>query len=657
MWYQRSSFDTISLSIMHNNTIAAISLFGEYRRDKKDVHDIIADFIKAAISIKREPSYTPAIMKDYLLELFGIDIPTSVIKSVFKNKIKEAKSENSTYTISNFPDNNIENRICSLRKTYDSILDTLKSYIQEVAPAVMQTYPTLTIESEFTAFLMDEKVASDLYELFSAFLVNNRINQDYYNKFSAGMIAYSGLKYIGNTGSVGSWKEKLVVYLDTEFLFHCAGYNDKYYQLVFDELHSLIVEINSKCKPGEQPIVELRYLQDTKEVFDRFFRAAKEHVESGLAPDPSKKAFVKIITESTTVFDVDAHKANVLKAIRAKGILLDDKDHTDKVVNPSYVIFGADDLDNLREKLKTEYNGTTETKLDYYVRVMTIIYGLRQGIDYPAFENCRYVFLSGSRFARTISYYFSTQFQRKIPIITDIDFLISRMWFKLNKTLSSNSIPVSLDVVARSHAALSEEVCIKAKQLYEELKSKKYTKEQQEVIYDDLRRVTSESLIYDENSLVEVLAFCSYGSTDEILQAHHDLKQKARDAERKEHEIEALKSELGETQNEIIMLRSVIEAFSRQNLERRKLERAEKKKKWHRRFVLHYIICVILYCVCFVLLLGCVGYLAYSCFGNEPLLSIISDVLAVALYVFAGHKRIYHKIINKNKIYRRTYLH
>lgn len=61
------------------------------------------------------------------------------------------------------------------------------------------------------------------------------------------MILYSGVRY----GEITQKRKELVdynylvIYLDTEILFHFAGYNGELYKSLFEDFYKLVKEINS----------------------------------------------------------------------------------------------------------------------------------------------------------------------------------------------------------------------------------------------------------------------------------------------------------------------------------------------------------------------------------------------------------------------------
>ena len=372
---------------------------------------------------------------------------------------------------------------------------------------------------------------------------------------SSGLISYNGLSYTDSAGNSGAWTDKLTIYLDTEFLFSCAGYNDPYLHDVFQELDDLIKEINSSYRrrtKRQDNLVDLRYLKDTRDVYLSLINSAKGYIDSkGAPPDPSKRALVKIISESATVFDVDTHRAKIDTAIKdIYNIQYDDRDYSNFVTDRRFIIFDESTVTSLSHDFNPKNDDTTSRKIDYYARIYTIINGLRGGARVSVFEKCRYIFLTGSRIGRGASMAARPD-TKSVTLATDIDFLVSRFWFKLNKQLANNHIPVSLDIVARSQAVLTKEVSRKVKALYEELKQKNISELEQKSLYANLTEAEKYLAPNNITTTESVLAFIDYKDVDALIEDQRNLRRKVAEAEKRERELTDAKGKLAQKESEI----------------------------------------------------------------------------------------------------------
>lgn len=540
---------------MKNNLLASIALFGIYRNTNQDTYDLVAQYISAVIAQKEYERFKTDTIQSDLKELFQIDIPIGVINSVCKNRIEGLSLSKGVFTCSRIPKDEIEKEYAELTANYDELFTLLIAFVNKETAE----YDGQTIKSRFADFLIDGIIPeTKLNNLFAAFITGNQESKDIRQKIdllSSGLISYNGLSYTDSAGNSGAWTDKLTIYLDTEFLFSCAGYNDPYLHDVFQELYELIKEINISYRrrtKKQDNLVELRYLKDTRDVYLSLINSAKGYIDSkGAPPDPSKRALVKIISESATVFDVDTHRARIDTAIKdIYNIQYDDRDYSNFITDRRYIIFDESTVTSLSHDYNPKKDDTTSRKIDYYARVYTIINGLRGGVRVSIFEKCRYIFLTGSRIGRGASIAARPD-TKSVTLATDIDFLVSRFWFKLNKQLTNNHIPVSLDIVARSQAVLTKEVSRKVKALYEELKLKNISELEQKSLYANLTEAEKHLTPNSITSTESILAFIDYKDVDALIEDQRNLRRKVAEAEKREKELTDAKGKLAQKENEI----------------------------------------------------------------------------------------------------------
>lgn len=539
---------------MKNNLLASIALFGIYRNKNLDTYDLVAQYISAVIAQKQYSSFTPDAMQSDLKELYQIDIPLGVIKSVCRNRIEEVTLKNKEFICDLLPKDEIEKEYNTLTADYDQLFNALIAYVKKET----EVYTDQTIKDRFADYLVEGSIEdTKLNNLYAAFISSNQSDKDIRQKIdllSSGLISYNGLSYTETAGTSGAWIDKLTIYLDTEFLFSCAGYNDSYPQAVFQELYDLIKEINASYRrrtKKEDNLVELKYLKDTRDVYQSLINTAKSLKENNGVPDPSKKALLKIMSESVTAFDVNTHQAKIDSAIKdTYHIIYDDKDYSSFITDPRYVLYDEKTVTAIDGKLNPQKDENTTHKIDYYSRVFTIINGLRGGQHVGIFEQCRYIFLTGSRIGHGTSKAARAD-NKTVSFATDIDFLVSRFWFKLNKQLVTNHIPVSLDIVARSQATLTREVSRKVKLLYEELRLKNLSEDEQKSLYANLTEAERFLEPYNSTFTEDVLTFIDYQNIDDMIKDQKILKQKAAEAEKVKKELSEMKSQLAQREEQI----------------------------------------------------------------------------------------------------------
>ena len=219
---------------MKNSILASIALFGVYRSKKMDTYDLVAQYIQATIAQREYASFTASTMKDDLKELYFIEIPTGVIKSVVKNRINGITLSSGTFFSPRIPKYEIEQEYDALNADYNTLFQSLLEFVN--LKLTDYKYSDEEIKNRFADFLVDGYSSeAQLSNLYAAFIAENKDDTSIRQKIdllSSGLISYNGLRYADTAGTNGAWTEKLTVYLDTEFLFSCAGYNGGYYEEV-----------------------------------------------------------------------------------------------------------------------------------------------------------------------------------------------------------------------------------------------------------------------------------------------------------------------------------------------------------------------------------------------------------------------------------------
>lgn len=548
---------------MKNNILASIALFGIYRRKNQDTYDLVAQYISAVIAQKEYSEFTASMIQADLKEMYMIDIPIGVIKSVCKKRIKGVMINNGSFTCARFPKDEIDQEYNELKAEYEDLFNPLINYVREAT----QEYDDQYIKDRFADYLVEGNTTETrLNNLFAAFIASNQESRDIRKKIdllSSGLISYNGLSYTDTAGNSGAWTDHLTVFLDTEFLFSCAGYHDDYHQAVFKDLFDLVTEVNNSYRrrtKKEDNLIELKYLHDTREVYLSIFASAKQLIENKAAPDPSKRALMRIVQESPTSSEVELHKAIIDSAVKnTYHIVYDDKDYDHYITDPRYVVYDQPTYSSLTKEYNPTGDDATNRKIDYYSRVFTIINGLRNGKPIHVFEQSRYIFLTGSRIGRGTSMVVQND-NKTVSFATDIDFLVSRLWFKLNKQIVNGRIPVSLDIVARSQAVLTREVSRKVREFYEELKKRDLSDLEKQTYYANLKETEQFLEPYNQVSTQDVLTFIEYTNFDEIIEAQHALRRRAAEVDRKDKELTEAKGQLARKDEELAGLRKDIAA-------------------------------------------------------------------------------------------------
>ena len=180
-----------------------------------------------------------------------------------------------------------------------NILENLYSYIESKKSIILDSREKVKVFRAFSNYLLDNDYSEEYSDLISAFIVTNEKDiyfKEILNSVREGLILYQGINYTDNISQLGHWNTELTIYLSTEHLFSCIGFNGVLYQEIFEDFFRLVLEINikDKKKSKSRNLIQLRYLKETKDEVDYFFSSAESIKKGYKKLDPSKLAMVNI---------------------------------------------------------------------------------------------------------------------------------------------------------------------------------------------------------------------------------------------------------------------------------------------------------------------------------------------------------------------------
>ena len=192
---------------MKNNLLASIALFGIYRNKNLDTYDLVAQYISAVIAQKQYNTFKPDTMQSHLKELYQIDIPIGVIRSVCRNRIEGVSLKNKEFICDLLPKDEIEKEYADLKVGYEELLASLIDFIRKDT----KDYEDQTIKDSFADYLVEGSIDdTKLNNLYAAFFSSNQSDKDTRQKIdllSSGLISYNGLSYTDSAGNSGAWTQ------------------------------------------------------------------------------------------------------------------------------------------------------------------------------------------------------------------------------------------------------------------------------------------------------------------------------------------------------------------------------------------------------------------------------------------------------------------
>ncbi len=503
---------------MNNNILCSIALFNElYKSSSNNVFTIIAEFIKAAISIDKTMSFTDVDIANKLEVLFNIKAPKSVIKYAIKHHIgSDITKKDGVYIVSpDFANNDsLNQRLCSLQYSYNLIFEALCNYIETVETRTLNSIEKNKIKDEFIEFIINKECRT-YQNLISAYIIQHRGEDAFVkalNDVSQGIVVFTGIQYseANELANQGKWDDEITFILDTEQLFNIGGLNDEYYHQISLDLLGVVQEIN---QAAGRSIIKLRYFPEAQREIDAFFGTAECIINGKAQFNPSKVAMGNILNNCKDEFDVKAKKSKLYSDLKGMGIICDDS----TIIKPIWNIGNQELLQKIEQEFNRKHIEYDEDKIVTYFDILSKINTLRNGNNQMPFEKIKYVFISANNLVHYIAKHETIKAENETLYTAKIDFVISKLWFKLRKSFNGGGTPASFDIIARSQAALASKYSESINQVYDELCAKDLSNEAKIDIYNELRAkgyVASADITPD--NLPEIISFIEQPSISDI---------------------------------------------------------------------------------------------------------------------------------------------
>lgn len=537
--------------------IASVALFrGLYDKDR-DIYDVIAALLKAAIVFEKKWAFNTTEASHLLESTFGFQIPEAVISTTLRNRLKKKEGivtfENGTYSLAEerVPDTSqLEEELQSTRAVQDRIIDDLLSYFEKHSPKSIDEQEQQSIRESFGAFLLDENVSPEHSGRISSYIITRQSEDGFQESLDAireGYVIYNGIRYSSDLSRLGSWTTELTIYLDTEHLFNAAGFNGELYKQLFDDFYKLVREANRAKKKS----IKLKYFAEAKAEVDNFFHVAELIIRREVRLNPSKPAMVSIVTGSKTASDIVQKKALLFSELNKRNITLETKD--DFYDEPEYVVESADLIEKLKLQAKRDDRPFDEDACSAALKMFTKINYFRQGKCIGPLEAVGHIFLSGKSYTQFLAFHpLIRQDENSIPFSTYLDFLTNRFWFILKKGLSKDvSSPRSLSVIAKAQVVIAAQINHSVSEQYAEMikqiDSGNMTIEEAEYVNHELRSKAATPEEITTESVEDRMQILGYEGFEAHLREKSRLEQDSREGAAAKQELAKFKAQRAET--------------------------------------------------------------------------------------------------------------
>lgn len=450
--------------------LASLALFRELYDQKKDMYSIIEEFIKEVIISNSKYVFTVTEITNLLNDTYEFEIPEAIINTCLNRFKKAVKKEHGQYKVINgeifLKRENLNEKYSSIVYNNNLIIEELFKWIENKSDKKLEKKEKEDIIRSFCEFIVEERVEGQNSQYITGFIISCNKNIEFrnmLNKIKEGVILYSGLKYNLNLNEIGSWKTELTIFIETEMLFHFAGFNGELYKTLFDDFFKLVQEINEKNKRKRgKELIHLKYFTEVKDEIDRFFKKAEDIVLGKIPANPAKTAMIAITDGCQLASEVVQKKMKFYELLE-KHFIYEDIYEYYLEDNHKYNIEDENIVDEIYKKTGIE-------KVSEHLKILNFVKIRRGGLREKNFENVRFLLLSGTKNTLKISYDELIKDNGEIPLALSLEYLTNKFWFKLNKGFGGENYPKTFDIVTKAQTILSGEINDSVSKTFEKLK-------------------------------------------------------------------------------------------------------------------------------------------------------------------------------------------
>ncbi|MCF7902155.1 MAG: hypothetical protein K9M19_01900 [Candidatus Marinimicrobia bacterium] len=436
-------------------SLATWAVARELYDSKKDFYGIIAAFITDIISTQKLISFNLTEITQALKDIYEFNIPEEVVKTSLKrltDKIKKAQGSYSVCDDSLLSDQSEVNKTFNkINQINNNIIENLFNFIESKTNKRLKDTEKENVVRSFCSFIIDESSNNEYSNDISAFLLTTQRDislSKTLNTIKEGVILYTGLKYSPDISDLGSWKTELTIFVETEILFHLAGYNGILYKSIFNDFYSLVTEINQKsAKTLGKKLINIRYFPEVREEIEYYFRTAEDLLMNNRSPIAGKTAMETILAGSKSASDIIDKQSKFFTMLKQHSIVED--------TYPNYYAeknkpFNIESKNILKKYINTgkEQEYSTSFKYLNYVNIR------RNNLHFSRFEDVGYILLTGSK----NTFQLSNELGSRIPLATSLNFLTNKFWFKLNKGFGDGEYPKTFGIITKAQIILSSQL-------------------------------------------------------------------------------------------------------------------------------------------------------------------------------------------------------
>lgn len=501
-------------TIIDNKCLASWAVFRRFgENEHKNRYEVLCEFIKASLLKHALREFTLSSLTEVVNNDYAFNLKEAVIAYAIQ-QLKFGKDQYGHF-VCNPDDYNEEKKVLDEIEKESSesekVLQQLISYVEKEKGIQLIESERGSLIQSFINFILDngysDKYSNDISSFVVAYKKGNPISAPL-DTILEGVVSYTGITFDTPASSSSRWTTEMYVYLDTEILFHMAGYNGELYKKLFDDFYSFVKEINNDSIQNEgKKKIHLRYFPETEIEIEKFFDKAKDIVNNKIRLIPSVTA-MKVITEGCKCdVDVDEKRGEFDSLLKAHGINKD-TNPIDYYSENQYALNLEDQ--SIISQFKGDNPRTKDKDIMNALASLSHVNVLRKGKSNRSFENLKYVLLTDNFVTKKLAWYPEIKNEGDKPLYTDLYFITNRMWYRLGKAFGNGETPTVFDVISKAKIILSSQinnsVAVKYEELVQRMESGTITSESAiEVLYRLRNEVKNPEDIDNEQDAAEAM--------------------------------------------------------------------------------------------------------------------------------------------------------
>lgn len=451
--------------------LASYSTYKALYEERKTTYDIVAGFINAAITnTKKGILYSQEDLRNLIKETYGLSIPSVVVGSAAK-KVKCLQKEGADYRL--IIDNlhqeegfakRIEESTYAATDVFSAFEDFLSEHQYEDKDKANQA---------FMDFLLEEgSVDDELKSIISTFIIKNSASSSDFketvNNIRRGHCLLMGLTNNNAVGQTNTWNGNLTIYLDTEILFHLAGYNGELWKKIAEDF----VNVTRQANLGKGSI-KLKYFLSTKDEVIDYFYSTRYRMKKMDPAYPLKDAMQYLLKKCKNESDLIEEQDLFFSKLTHYGIHEDKNEDFKKSEYDAYNLESGELSDkyynDTRGKNPARGIERSRDKINNRISAVSNINKLRKGIPYYDYRDCMFIFVTGTGQTISISHdlitdnykgnsYRNRDGDKVIEYAVSLSTITNAIWYRLNNTLLNGLIanyPAETDAVVRSQIVMA----------------------------------------------------------------------------------------------------------------------------------------------------------------------------------------------------------